>query len=523
MAHSNKHVIVIGAGIGGLSAAIRLATNGYHVRVLNANHRSGKLNQLKMHGFSFDTGPSLITMPYVFQKLFQSANRRLEDYLDLIPLDITCRYFYRDGLILNAWRDTERLVAEFARLNPHDGEALYRFLDFTRNIYQAAADPFLYHSLGNPLAVLNTFIQYVLKGRPDVVNETSGSSILSRLRAVFAALSPATLDDCVRDFFADEHLRQLFDRYATYNGSSPYRVGAVYSIIPYVELADGGWYPRGGIYALAEALQRLAHELGVNIETSCNVRRILVKHGKACGVVLADGCVIHSDAVIANSDVVTSQSELLSPAVVAKSTLRKLKALEPSCSGFVLLLGTDKLYPQLAHHNIFFSDDYPAEFEDLFTRHVPVRNPTIYICATTRSDASQAPAGHENLFILVNAPYLTEASDWEHAAPVYRERVLALLANYSQIDLHDLREHIVCEAILTPEDFKQKYGSNAGSIYGLSSNARMAPFTRPGNRSKEIHGLYFVGGSTHPGGGVPLVMLSGKIVAEMVNEDFARV
>ncbi len=172
------------------------------------------------------------------------------------------------------------LSAEFARLNAHESAALYRFLDFTRNIYQAAANPFLYHSLGSPLDVLNTFIHYVLKGHPGLVNEVSGSSMLSRLRAVLAALSPATLDDCVRSFFADEHLRQLFDRYATYNGSSPYRVGAVYSIIPYVELADGGWYLRGGIYALAEALERLARELGVEIETSCDVRRILVEHAE---------------------------------------------------------------------------------------------------------------------------------------------------------------------------------------------------------------------------------------------------
>ncbi len=516
MSLSNKHVVVVGAGIGGLSAAIRLAAKGYRVQIIERQPQvGGKLNQLKMNGFSFDTGPSLITMPYVFQDLFQSAQRRLEDYVDLIPLDITCRYFYRDGLILNAWRDVTRLATEFARLNPHDGEALYRFLAFTRNLYEAAADPFLYHSLGSPLAVLNAFIRYVLRGSDEVADST----MLARLRAVFAALSPATLDDCVRDFFVDEHLRQLFDRYATYNGSSPYRVGAVYSIIPYVELADGGWYPRGGIYALAEALKRLACELGVEIETSCNVRRILVEDGEARGVVLADGRVIRSDAVIANSDVVTTQSELLSPAVVAKHTVRKLQSLEPSCSGFVLLLGIDKQYLQLAHHNIFFSNDYPAEFEDLFTHHIPLRNPTIYICATTRSDASQAPAGHENLFILVNAPYLTQASDWERDAPAYRERILALLASYTQIDLQDLREHIVCEAMLTPEDFKQKYGSNAGSIYGLSSNAKMAPFTRPGNRSKEIRGLYFVGGSTHPGGGVPLVTLSGKIVAEMIEGD----
>lgn len=520
MSQANKRIVVIGAGIGGLSAAIRLAAQGYRVQIIERQPQvGGKLNQLKMDGFSFDTGPSLITMPYVFQDLFRAANRRMEEYLDLVPLDITCRYFYRDGLILDAWRDIERLKAEFARLNAHDGEALVRFLAFTRTIYQAAADPFLYHSLGSPLAVLSTFIRYVLKGHPGIVEKLPERSVWARLQAVFAALSPATLDECVRKFFVDEHLRQLFDRYATYNGSSPYRVGAVYSIIPYVELADGGWYLQGGIYRLAEGLERLARELGVEVETNCAVRRILVERGKACGIVLADGRVIRCAAVIANSDVVTTHSELLAPTAVSKR-LHKLKALEPSCSGFVLLLGIDKQYPQLAHHNIFFSDDYPAEFEDLFTQHIPVRNPTIYVCATTRSDASQAPAGHENLFILVNAPYLTEASDWKHDGPAYRKCILDQLAGYVQIDLHDLREHIVCEAMLTPEDFRQKYGSNAGSIYGLSSNARMAPFTRPGNRSREVRGLYFVGGSTHPGGGVPLVMLSGKIVVELIEEDF---
>ena len=264
---------------------------------------------------------------------------------------------------------------------------------------------------------------------------------------------------------------------------------------------------------------RLARELGVCIETNCDVRRILVERGVARGVVLADGRVVRSDAVIANSDVVTTQSELLSPAIAKERSLRKLKRLEPSCSGFVLLLGTDKQYPQLAHHNIFFSDDYPAEFEDLFKRHVPLRNPTIYVCATTRSDSTQAPPGHENLFVLVNAPYLTGTSDWQRDAPAYRERILDLLASYPQIDLRDLREHIVCSSMFTPEDFRRLYGANAGSIYGLSSNARMAPFTRPGNRSHIRH-LYFVGGSTHPGGGVPLVILSGRIVAAMVAEIF---
>jgi len=507
-----KKIIIVGAGIGGLSAAIRLAAQGHSVTILERQAQvGGKMNRVEMNGFRFDTGPSLITMPYVLEDLFRSAQRELKDYLDLVPLDITCRYFYRDGLVLNAWREHERLAEEFAHLNSHDGPAFYRFLDSARNIYQAAADPFLYHSLGNPLDVLRTFIRYVLWGQ----SSTPSTTLFSRLKAVLAALSPQTLDSSVRGFFEDEHLHQLFDRYATYNGSSPYQVASVYSIIPYVELADGGWYPRGGIYAVAQALERLARTLGVTIETNCDVRRILVERNEARGVVLADGRVLRSDIVIANSDVVTTYRELLSPAIRKRSRVQRLEQLEPSCSGFVILLGLDKHYPQLAHHNIFFSDDYPAEFDDLFERHIPLRNPTIYVCDTSRSDSTQAPPGHENLFVLVNAPYLTAKSDWQRDAPMYRDRILDILASYKQIDLGDLREHIVCEAILTPEDFQEEYGTNAGSIYGLSSNARMAPFMRPGNIS-EIHNLYFVGGSTHPGGGVPLVMLSGKIVADLI-------
>ena len=526
--HTTKHVIIVGAGIGGLSAAIYLASQGHHVQIIERQPRvGGKLNQVAMQGFTFDTGPSLITMPYVFYDLFQTAQRQLEDYLDLVPLDITCRYFYRDGLVLHAWRDRQRLVDEFARLSPPDAHALQRFIAYTASLYQAAADPFLFHSLGGPLDVMGTFVRYVMHGHAIAatskvhtrVNEPT--SQLYRLKTVLAALSPTTLNQVIGSFFTDKHLRQLFDRYATYNGSSPYQVASVYSIIPYVELASGGWYLRGGIYTLAQALERLAQELGIAIATNCHVQRILVEHGEARGVVLGDGQVLRADIVIANSDVVTTHRELLSPAVRRERLVRRLERLEPSCSGFVLMLGVDKRYPQLSHHNIFFSDDYRAEFDDLFARRIPLRDPTVYVCATSRSDATQAPEGHENLFVLVNAPYLTAESNWQGNAAAYRQRVLNVLASYPQAGLTDVRDHIVCERILTPEDFRKQYGANRGSIYGLSSNARMAPFTRPGNRSKEIRHLYFVGGSTHPGGGVPLVTLSGKIVAELIAQDMA--
>jgi len=512
----DAQVVVVGAGMGGLSAAIHLAVQGYKVHIFERQPQvGGKLNQIQMDGFHFDTGPSLITMPAVFRGIFQSAGRRLEDYLDLQPLELTCRYFYRDGAILNAWRDHERLAAEYARFNPADGAAFWRFLEHVRIIYEASAGPFLFSSPGSPLQLLRTFARQaqMSDGTPD---SASGKQ---HLREIFSALLAPNMEQHVSHYFQDEHLRQLYARYATYNGSSPYQVSGIYSIIPYVELADGGWYPMGGIYAVAQALEKLARELGVEITTSCDVRRILVEYGEARGVVLADGRVVRSELVVANSDVVTTHLQLLSASATKPRYVRHLEHLEPSCSGFVLLLGVKKRYPELAHHNIFFSDNYPAEFEDLFERKIPQRNPTIYICATSRTDPSQAPADHENLFVLINAPYLTASSNWQRDAVPYREHILDLLATYTQIDLSDLREHIVSSAILTPEDFWQRYGSNAGSIYGLSSNSRLAPFVRPGNRSTQVRNLYFVGGSTHPGGGVPLVLLSGKIVSALIVED----
>jgi phytoene desaturase len=526
MNQSAGHVIIVGAGVGGLAAAIRLAAAGRRVRVFEAGEQiGGKLNREFMQGFAFDTGPSLITMPHVLRDLFHAAGRPLEEYLTLLELDITCRYFYRDGLVLNAWRERGRLVEEFACLHPGEGEALLRFMAFAQRIYQAAADPFLYHSLGSPLDVVGTFVRYVLRGHPAGAEDGGIPSVredcgaLTRLKAVLAALGPDTLDQCVRRFFKDEHLRQLFDRYATYNGSSPYRVASVYSIIPYVELACGGWYVQGGIYGVASALGRVARELGVEITTGCAVRRILVERGEARGVVLEDGRVLRAGVVIANSDVVTTRRELLSPAARSERRVRRLERLEPSSSGFVLLLGLDRRYSQLAHHNIFFSDAYRVEFDDLFARRVPPWDPTLYVCASSRSDPSQAPAGCENLFVLVNTPYLTAGSDWERDAPAYRERILDLLASYPRAGLADLRAHIACAQVITPQDFMRSYGANRGSIYGLSSNARLAPFTRPANRAPDVRRLYFVGGSTHPGGGVPLVLLSGKIVAELVERD----
>ena len=359
--HTPKHIIIVGAGIGGLSAAIRLVAQGHNVHVLERQPQvGGKLNQVVMQGFSFDTGPSLITMPDVLRDLFQSAQRCLGDYLELVPLNVTCRYFYRDGLVLNAWKDQQRLAQELPG-SVQLMEMLCSALLPTQRRSTALLRSFPLSQPRRSADVMGTFVRYVLRGHASLVaNEIQArgddtSSVLARLQSVLAALSPTTFNHLIETFFRDSHIQQLFKRYATYNGSSPYQVASVYSIIPYVELSSGGWHIKGGIYTLALALEKLARELGVSLTLDCDVRRILVERGEARGVVLADGRVLRADVVIANSDVVTTQRELLSPAVRNERSVQRLERLEPSCSGFVLMLGVNKRYPQLSHHNIFFS------------------------------------------------------------------------------------------------------------------------------------------------------------------------
>ncbi|HEY4388627.1 MAG TPA: phytoene desaturase family protein [Ktedonobacteraceae bacterium] len=516
MIEQTNQIVIIGAGIGGLSTAIRLAALGERVQVLERQSQvGGRLAQLKVNDFHFDTAPSLITMPHVLRGLFYAAKRRVEDYLDLVPLDLTCRYFYRDGLVLNAWRDHTRLVEEFARLNPHDGDSLRRFLAYVHNIY-LVADPFLFKHQENPLEMLLALISYIFRGHaPDTVTQADHSTFLSRCQAVFATFSADTLDQLVARYFQDEHLRLLFNHYATCSGSSPYQMSSAYSILPYIELVDGGWHLRGGISALTRALEKLALELGVTIRTNTNVCRILVEQGMARGVVLPSGQTVRAKVVIANSDIVSTHRELLSPAVCSPRQKRHLTALEPSSSSFALMLGVKGQYPQLARHNVFFSGNDKAEFTDLFDARIPVRNPTISLSVTSRSDETQAPAEHESLFVQVNAPYLTAQSNWRRDAPAYREHILDLLTSYSRAELADLRQRIVCETLLTPEDFQRRYSANAGALYGPSANTRMAFFTRPNNCSQTIRRLYFVGSSTHPGGSIPQVMLSSKIVTNL--------
>ncbi|MEJ7617573.1 MAG: phytoene desaturase family protein [Pyrinomonadaceae bacterium] len=484
-------VIIVGAGLGGLSAAIHLASRGVKVCVLEKNERvGGKVNIVCAAGYSFDTGASLLTMRHVLEDLFRAADRRLEDYLQLTALDIICRYRWSDGATLDAstdWAETERGIA---RIAPADARNFRRFLDDSRRKYEVAARTFLAHSLNDLPQLL----------RPRYARDLAAIS------------SWRTLDQHVGRYFSSPRVRQLFNRFATYNGSSPYRVPATFALIPYVEFGLGAWYAQGGIYEIPRALRRLAIELGVVIVTCAEVEEILIEGGRARGVRLKGGETRRAEAVISNADAIETYRRLIPPASRRVYHDGRIARVEPSCSGFVLLLGTRRRYEQLAHHNIFFSKDYAAEFRAIFDDLRPARDPTIYVCAASRTDATQAPPGHENLFVLVNAPATSSRTCWATETKAYRDLIIGKLESFG---LDGLSASIDFEMALAPDHFQETYGAFRGSIYGTSSNNWMSAFLRPPNKARDIDGLYFAGGATHPGGGMPLVLLSGRMAADL--------
>jgi len=315
----------------------------------------------------------------------------------------------------------------------------------------------------------------------------------------------------VRRFFRDARIVQLFDRYATYNGSNPYRAPATLNIIPYVEHELGGFYVKGGMFRLVEALVRVAERLGVRLETGVAVEQIVVESGRARRIVVDGGTRGPYDAVISNADAIHTLTKLVSP---ASGRASGGTTLEASSSGLVFLWGIRKSHPELAHHNIFFSSDYREEFSHIFERRVPPEDPTVYVSITSKTDPEHAPARSENWFVLLNvASSESGLSDGDVA--LLRQRVLNRLDRSG----FGVRSAIEVEDLIRPQDFQQRFDALGGSIYGLSSNSRSAAFLRPANRVRAVKGLYLCGGSAHPGGGIPLVMLSGGIAAALCLRD----
>ena len=489
-----KRVAVIGGGLGALSGAIRLARLGFSVQLFEKNPKiGGKVNEVVLGNYRFDTGASLLTMPFVIDELFTFAGFARSDYLDFVPIDPICRYFFSDGSAMDASADKAKMRDAIAQLSPDDVEAYERFLKYGEQIHNLTSEIFMF----TPIHEFNK----LMKPR--------------HFRTLFRLhqIDPfRTVHQSVSRFFSDPRLIQLFDRYATYNGSDPFQAPATLNIIPYIEYGLGGYYITGGIYRLIDALEAVARELGVRIHTSAKAEKIC-HDGKQISGLQVSGEKIEADYVLCGADAIVAHDELIDR---HQHRREKLNRLEPSLSGMVFLWGVRGEHPKLAHHNIIFSSDYNAEFKQIFKFQQVPDDPTVYIAITSKADAGHAPGDGENWFVLLNMPSLAPEQVWEEEKVRMRAVVLDKL---KRIGL-DIVDRIDVEQIYTPEDFSELYASNQGSIYGISSNSRTTAFKRLPNRSRILDGLYFAGGSVHPGGGIPLVMLSGKMAATLIAEDY---
>ena len=489
-------VIVIGGGIGGLSAAIGLAARGASVTVLEKNARlGGKMNVWAKDGFTFDTGPHVLTMLWALEEVFAAAGQRLADKVDLTRLDTVCRYHWEDGATLDAPGDPAEAARAIAQFAPGEEEGFRHFLAYARQVSDATTDPFLRQDFGASVRGIPNAAQW------------------GQLRD-FLALKPwRTLRQVVREHFTDPRLRQVFELYALYSGSHPARVPGIFATVADVQWRQGTYYLRGGLYQLAEALREAAQSLGVQFRMETPVREIIVHGRTARGVALANGERLSADTVVCNADCLQALITLVPEAARRAWNESRVDKIEPSTSAFLLLLGVQGTYPQIAHHNSFLADDGEAEFSAIFDRGLPANDPTIGVACQSVTDPTRAPAGCSNLFVMTNPPALSGHYDWQVEAPNYRKRVLNKL---ERMGLANLQNRILVEQMWTPLDLQSRYGAYWGAIYGLSSNGWRQGFLRPPQVSPDVRGLYFVGGSTHPGGGVPLCALSGTNVAKRI-------
>ena len=491
----NKRVAVIGGGLGALSGAIRLAQLGFSVQLFEKNPKiGGKVNEVVLEDYRFDTGASLLTMPFVIDELFDFAGFKRANYLDFVPIEPICRYFFPDGSMMDASADKAKMKTAIAQLSPNDVAAYERFLRYAERIHKLTAEIFLF----TPIHEFRNLLQ------------PRHFRTLLRLHHIDPF---RTVHQSVSRFFSDPRLIQLFDRYATYNGSDPFQAPATLNIIPYIEYGLGGYYIKGGIYRLVDALEMVAREQGVQIQTSATVERICQVQNQRVNGVQVNGERIDADYVLCGTDAVVAYHELIDR---HQHQREKLDQLEPSLSGMVFLWGIKRKHPKLAHHNIIFSSDYKTEFKQIFKHQQVPDEPTIYIAITNKVDTAHAPTGAENWFVLLNMPYLAPGQVWEKEKIRMRRVVLDRLKPLGL----NIADQIEVEQVYTPKDFSELYASNRGSIYGISSNSKTTAFKRLPNRSRNLKGLYFAGGSVHPGGGIPLVILSGKMAATLIAEDY---
>lgn len=512
-------VIVVGSGLAGLASACVLAARGHQVTLLEKNAWvGGKAAVHEAEGYRFDMGPTILTLPSVLKRVFEEAGRKLEDYLQIVPLDPQWRCFFEanggglagsGGSSAPGENGVLDLVADVAKMrkhldaftgSPQSGEGYERFLRVSERLHGVSDRFFFWRSVGglrDTMDVGGTFSAAVLK---DVLSLRMGRSVAS----------------VVRSHVPEKRVAQMMDHFTQYVGSSPYASPAVLCGIAHMQTEEGIWYPIGGTRAVPLALERLARELGVTVRVETDVAKITTASGRVSGVVTTGGESLDADAVVSNCDSVRTYRELLG-GTEQSGRFERANRHEPACSGVVLYLGLDRRYEQLLHHNFVFSKDPEEEFDSIYRRGEPAADPTAYVCAPSVSEPGVAPDGCEAMYILVHTPYLRPGHDWEAMLPPYRDVILDKLERTA--GLTGLRDSIRYEASLTPEGIHRRYRVLNGAIYGLASHGKFLGAFKPANRRRDLPGLYLAGGSAHPGPGMPMVLMSGWIAADSLDTD----
>lgn len=484
-----KKAIIIGAGIAGIASAIRLKVKGYQVQVFEANkYPGGKLSEFQLGNYRFDAGPSLFTLPEQVEELFRICGKNPKDHFEYVKLPVTCHYFWEDGKTISAYSDSYKFAEEVETKLGEPSQNIIKALKQSDYIYRHLSPLFMHRSLHkwstwtNPQALKS----YLKMGKLGIFNTMNAANVKS---------------------FKHPKLVQLFNRYATYNGSDPYQTPATLNIIPHLEFNIGAFFPKKGMHDITLSLYRLALEMGVEFLFEQKVEEVLVENGKASGVQVGEN--IHSaDILVNNMDMVNAYKSILKKQKQPTKLLNQPK----SSSALIFYWGIKKEFKQLGLHNILFSEDYKKEFDHIFKQGVIFDDPTVYINITSVYKPDDAPKGCMNWFTMINMPN-NQGQDWDSLISEARRNIIDKINRTLNTDIEPLIE---VEEILEPRTIESRTSSAQGALYGNSSNNRYAAFLRHANYSSDIQNLYFCGGSVHPGGGIPLCLLSAKIMSEMI-------
>lgn len=501
-----RTAIVIGGGLAGLAAATELAGRGVQVTLVERNqHLGGKMNVLTEKGFTFDMGPTILTMPNVVRGIIQRTGRNVSDYLDLVRLDPQWRCMYEDGTVIDLLEKPEEMAAAMDRQFPGAGAGAgwKSFVEYSRRMFRLSGKVFFFKDLGGVMDLMR---------KPP----TSEPGLL---KDVFAMRMHSTVGGTIDKHIHEPHLKQLAEHFLQYVGSSPFLSPAILTLIAAAQVDDGCWYAMGGTRMVARSMERILREERAEIITGTGVRRLLTDGKRVTGVELEDGRTITADVVVSNCDVQRTYRDLDGSQEGIAEQRRIGGDYTPACSGVVLYLGLDRQYDHLLHHDFLFSRDSHEEFDDIYRQGIPARDPTVYLCVPSRTDPTQAPAGGEALYALIHTPYLRPGQRWEGPGGMmeaYRGTVIEKLKRFG---MPDLEQHIVVERHLTPQGIERWYNAEGGAIYGLASHGKLKGGFKPRNRSRLYRNLYLAGGSANPGPGVPMVLMSGVTAADAVCED----